>query len=146
MSKTVSLGIHLRHVHMVGFCPYHDTATTKSVDLLHAVYNKTSPSPSIDMCKHVHQHVTAENETEPRTKQSSTWHVYVSPSAGTTADTPHWPSRGDFCLPQPITNYLIRNSLVQHLCRCGCCCRGSISKMTYPDVSIVSGSAYPVSI
>ena len=38
------------------------------------------------MC--VHEHVAGENDTHLRTKRSSTWHVSISPSVGTTEDAP----------------------------------------------------------
>ena len=57
---------------------------------------------------------SGENQTHLRAKQSSTWHMSISPSADTPADallsdwgqntTLHWSSRRHPCLPQPITN------------------------------------------
>ena len=37
---------------------------------------------------YIHQHMKEENETHLRMKQSVTWHVSISPSAGTATDSP----------------------------------------------------------
>ena len=62
-------------------CP--DNDTTKMVDLLQAVWSIMFPSMCVDMGASV---MTGENEAYLRTKQSSTWCMSISPSAGTTAD------------------------------------------------------------
>ena len=97
----------------------------------------------------LHQHVTGENETHLRTEQSSTWHVSISTSVGSTADAAL--SRGvqTLCptgrprkLPASL-NWLqtVWSEILcsPGICVTGCCGCGSIS---YPDVSILSSSVY----
>ena len=80
---------------------------------------------------------SGENQTHLRAKQSSTWHMSISPSADTPADalpsdwgqntTLHWSSRRHPCLPQPITNCPVRDSAKSRdLCHCGCHYCGSV--------------------
>ena len=61
--------------HLITMMDDYDTATTKTVDRFHIIWIISFPSLSLHMC--VHQHIT-ENKTHQKTKQFSTWHLFIS--------------------------------------------------------------------
>ena len=63
-----------RRTTMINSCPYHDNATTQTVDLL--LHNV--PLNVYNRHMGFHQHLTGETDIHLKINQSSTWHMSIS--------------------------------------------------------------------